>query len=188
MFKKLQILVVLLISSYVLNGQNLSQDYIDFWVATNFSVSEVDTNAVYLLNGEYLDCIDCDNVWKEYLQNELIQVYFIDASEQNAIHNAKDLILVWTLGNQSKETIKEKWKKVKKTYKKAKKIYSESEIAFKEPVLIINEKRIKYPDSSEAIKGIRKSEIVGIGVYERAVSTDIYGANGVNGLVIIKTK
>jgi hypothetical protein len=187
MRKTLQILSFLMISFSSLNGQNLSQDYIDSWIKSAFLISEIDTNAVYMLNTEPLQCTDCDFIWKKYLQSDIVQVNFFDASENNSLHNDKDLILVWTVGSQSDKIIKEKYKSVKKKFAKRElKTTANIDTSLKEPVLIINDRPVFHSDCYEEIRELNKKNIIGIGIMDRPVSEAIYGMNGINGLIIIK--
>jgi len=166
---------------FSLNGQNLSREYVESWIISTFLIPAVDTNAAIYLNGEYLSRGDCDYILNDYLQDDLIQVYFIDASEDNSVHNDHDLILIWTTGSQSKKTIKEKYKIARKKYKNVKSTLNV-------PVLVINDTIVEHSECFEAIREINLSEIIGIGVYHRSVSEEIYGKKAVNGLVILKTK
>ena len=56
-----------------------------------------------------------------------------------------------------------------------------------EPVLIIDGVQIDHSDYYQRFNEIKLKQIIGIQYIEKSVNQEIYGANAINGLVIITT-
>jgi hypothetical protein len=173
-------------------AQNLDKNYVDNWVRETFPEAKIDTNVIYILNGIMIDSDTLDATLSRYNRNDLTTINFLDKIlNDNVIvcGQIKGIVLMISKGQQSKKSIKNDLKTAKEKFKKSS-LRTTSDINPKdgEPVLIINGKQIFFKDCYEEINNINTNDLIGINIIDKPVSKEIYGTNGVNGLIIITTK
>ena len=186
--------ILILITIGFLNsfGQNLDKNYVDNWVRETFPEAKIDTNVIYILNGIMIDSDTLDATLSRYNRNDLTTINFIDKILNENIAICKPIngiVLMISKGQQSKKSIKNDLKIAKEKFKKSS-LRTTSDINPKdgEPVLIINGKQILFKDCYDEINNINTNDLIGINIIDKPVPKEIYGTNGVNGLIIITTK
>ena len=186
MFKTLQILGFLVISFCSLNGQNLSKEYVDNWLTSTFPDFQVDDRTLYVLNGILYAYDEIDSKLTKYSQNELIIINKADQATIDSsiiFHPKTKIVLLGTSRGIKKKNIRAEFENAKKLFFKP-----ESDSIKNMPVLIINNKQVDPINYFDTINDIKLSKVLGVNIIDKPVSIDKYGSNGVNGLVIIKSK
>jgi hypothetical protein len=191
--KKTLIIFVLLISQLkLICGQVLDKNYVDNWIISTFeTLPLIDSSSMYILNGGPFKPSEIDESLKKYKREDLIYVNFIDKKTIDTLNfiPRTSIVLLITEGKQTKKSIESDLKKAKRRFVK-RDLYTTADIdtTLKEPVLLIDGNQIFHKDCYKKINSLKNSKILGINIIERPVSKIIYGSNGVNGLIIIKTK
>jgi hypothetical protein len=191
--KKTLIIFVLLISQLkLICGQVLDKNYVDNWIISTFeTLPLIDSSSMYILNGVSFKPSEIDESLKKYKREDLIYVNFIDKKTIDTLNfiPRTSIVLLITEGKQTKKSIESDLKKAKRRFVK-RDLYTTADIdtTLKEPVLLIDGNQILHKDCYKKINSIKNSKILGINIIERPVSKIIYGSNGVNGLIIVKTK
>ncbi|KAA5539640.1 hypothetical protein [Adhaeribacter rhizoryzae] len=169
-------------------GQTLSKNYVDKWIVETFSTTEIDSNALYILNGFPIDTDSIENKLSSYLQSDLILIDYLDkATTENMVFctPARGIVLLTTKGNQNKKIIRKNFSKAVNQFSNS---YSNLGTSEELPVLIINGHQVKSSESTSVLKSLRKADVLGINIIGRPVSKQLYGENGKNGLVVISAK
>jgi hypothetical protein len=91
-------------------------------------------------------------------------------------------IVLLTIGTQAKRSIRTVYKKAKSRFTNS----STKDPVAGEPALMVDNQILSRSDSYNMINSIKIQDIQVIFSIERPVSTETYGPNGKNGLIIIK--
>jgi hypothetical protein len=173
-------------------SQILNKEYVDSWILGTIPNSLIDSSTAYIINGLPFDSKSVNQELCKYNQDDIVTFNFLDKLQFDTLKMFKppsSIILLTTKGNQTRQSIESDFAKAKRRFLKRDLITTaDIDTSLKEPVLIINGNQIFHKDCYQRINSIKKSDITGINLIERPVSNEIYGSNGVNGLIIIKTK
>ena len=190
MKRTLTILVLLIIQLKSIYGQVLNKTYVDNWIISTFTEAFIDSSSLYILNGIPFKPSEIDESLKKYKRDDLITINFIDKITIDTLNllPRKSIVLLITKGNQTKKSIKSDLNKAKHRFvNRNLDTTADIDTSLKEPVLVIDGKQIFHKDCYKKINSLKNSKILGINLIESPVSKNIYGSNGVNGLIIIKT-
>ncbi len=192
MKKILSAMLISLIGVKFVFGQPLDKSYVDNWIQSAFPEFNSECDVLYILNGVPFTQNSVNNELGGFMRSDLIQINLIDENMLDSLifcRRYSNIVLLTTVGMQTKKSIRENFNKAKIQYSKFNiGITGDINAEKGEPVLIINGKQVFYKDCYFQINKIRLSEIIGINYIGRPVSPAFYGANGVNGLIEIKTK
>lgn len=169
-------------------GQTLSKNHVDKWIVETFQTTEIDSNALYILNGHLIDTDSIENKLSSYSQSDLTLIDYLDkTTAENLIFcaPARGIVLLATKGNQNKKIIRKNFSKAVNRFANSESNQSTSEEL---PALIINGHQVKSSKITSVLKSLRKADVLGVSIIERPVSKQLYGENGKNGLVVISTK
>ena len=188
----LNILIISLLGLTSLYGQTLDKKYVDNWILSTFPELEIDSNVLYILNGIPIHPDSVDIEFGKFKQSDLIQITSIGKSQLDSLTFCRpynSIVLLKTKGMQSKKSIRQNFTKAKNRYSKIDlKTTGDINIEKGEPVLIINGKQVFHTECYFEINKIKVFRIIGINYIDKPVSQNYYGANGMNGLIEIKTK
>jgi len=190
MNKPLYILIYWLLVLNSAVGQKLDKQYIDNWILNVFPKATIDESTLYIFNGIPLKNDTIEQILSKYKIDDLITINVLD---KNFIDNSLTLkpvsgIIMTTKGEMTENEIKKAYKKAKKRYAKRRLIMNHIDVSLGEPVLIIDGVQIFHNECYERINKIDVSKIIGINYIDQPVSEMIYGSNGINGLIEIRTK
>lgn len=91
-----------------------------------------------------------------------------------------------TRGNQTQKSIRDDLKMAKAKVKQSKiRTTAGIDPGKGEPVLVIEGKQIFHQDCLREISKLDPKDVVGIHIIDKPVSKEIYGANAVNGLIVV---
>jgi len=188
---KSKIIVLFFLSVTGLNsitGQVLSKQYIDNWVTTTFPDSRISKTTTYILNGNLLDSIGFSDMLSAYSINDISNINYLDSPGLIPEKPVSAIILIST-EKQDRESIKNILKRCQAKYIENE-IVTATDIDKErgEPALVINDRQIPFNECYNVIHKIKESDIVSINHIEQPVSESLYGANSVNGLILIRTK
>ncbi len=192
MIKRFSIISFVFIALTNLNGQTLDKESVDNWILSTFPESSLENNVLYILNGVPYTNNSINHELCKYHWSDLMQINLVEQSELDSFtfckrHNA--IILLTTKGMQTKKSIRKDLIKAKNKYSKLKiSTTGGIEIEKGEPTLIINGRQITNNNCYIEIDKLKVSKVIGINYIDKPVSQIYYGANGVNGLIEIKTK
>jgi hypothetical protein len=172
-------------------SQNLNKRDVDCWILGTIPNSLIDSSTAYIINGLPFDSKSVNQELCKYNQDDIVVFNFVDKMQIDSMtmfQPRSSIIFLTTKGNQTRKSIESDFAKAKRRFIKRELITTANiDTSLKEPVLIINGNHIFHSECYQRINSIKKSEITGINLIERPVSNEIYGSNGVNGLIIIKT-
>lgn len=192
MRKIMHIFTLFIIWTNLSFGQSLDKMYIDSWVLNTFPNSQIEKNALYILNGMILDSDSLDIELSKYQRTDITSIDYLGKSVTDSLTFCKPLegiIILISKGNQIKRSIRETYNKAKTKYSS---IYLKTTTDINQdngvPVLIIDGIQIDHNESLERFNELKPKQIIGIHYIEKPVNTENYGTNAINGLVKITTK
>lgn len=189
-----RIIFIFLLSLMILSvkSQKLDKQNIDNWLITTFPKIQLDNQTLYIIDGFALNYNDdFSKIASSYEMTDIGTINYIDSTtlSKTSLCYKWNNIVVITIGEQDKNTIKQSINKCRKLFKKREIITTaDININDNEPVLIIDGKQIYFKECYHTINSLEVENIKSINYIDKAVSVEMYGANAINGLIIIKTK
>ena len=175
-----------------IQGQILDKKYIDDWVLRTFPESVIDSNfTFYIVNGIRFEFKTVNSKLNKYKQSDLNEIDYINKlfADSSLNDSRTSIVLISIKENQTRKSIKYDFDKVKQRFnKKNLVIIANIDSSLKEPILLVNGIQIPQTDCFAKIDSIKISDIKGIYIIDRPVSSKTYGPNALNGMIIIKTK
>ncbi len=188
---KTLLLLYLSICITQLNAQNIDKDYIVKWIKMADSTFDVDAVVQYSINRESFyttDTSKLNNRLRQISTGRLKAVFFSKFRTDNYVPG-KGTIYVQSIQQQAMEDVKT-W------LDNAKKLFVDKYASFsnhihgnsKDPVLVIDNRRIHYTEVKDFLDKLNPGDIYDISVGQTPVPALMYGQNAKNGLVQIWTK
>jgi hypothetical protein len=191
MKKTLHIFIISLIGLTAVHSQSLNKQYVDNWILNVFPQAAIDESTLYIFNGMPYQGDSIEHLLKKYKRDDLIKINVLDKryiDSSTIFIPRSSIIYMTTKGEMTDKEIKKEFKGVKDRFVKRKLIVDNIDISLGEPVLVINGVQIFHADCYKRINNIDVSKIIGINCIDQPVSETVYGSNGINGLIEIKTK
>ncbi len=184
--------MIILFSVSTCFSQTLSKSYIDNWIECTFNILNPHEHSFYILNGILLENDSIEIKLAKLQINDLAVIDFLDKPTMDSLGFCNPLYGVVLLVSKDAQTDKA----IEIDLNKARSKYSKSELNTTadidpdkaEPVLILNGKQVYHTECYDVINKLKTRRISAINYIRRPVSEELYGANAINGLIIISTK
>lgn len=173
--------ILALFSLMSVNGQEISRNEIDRHVKNIFPNAIIDTSTMYIVDGypvlksqieSYLSNYDFEIIGFNYLDYESV-------SKTSIFDKRFNIVIIITEKSVTR-------KRTKKNFKICKRMFSDDTLT-KPYSLVIDDEMILHENCEFVISNLKRKNIKSVIIIDKPVSTRIFGQNGQNGLIEIRT-